>query len=70
VILGGGVSANKRLRETLERETAERELALYLPGKGLSTDNALMIGVSAAFHEPLADLATLRARGNWRITEK
>lgn len=70
VILGGGVSANTALRETLAQKTNERGLALFLPTRGLSTDNALMIAISGFFGKPLPQNTELKAKGNWRITER
>lgn len=70
VILGGGVSANTELRNKLSARTKERNLALYLPSRGLSTDNALMIAISGSFASPSEKPNELKARGNWRITEK
>lgn len=71
IALGGGVSANARLRQTLGSAVRE-ELpgALFAaPAPSLSTDNALMIAVAAALKNPErgAPLARLAARGNWRI---
>ena len=40
--VGGGVSANGRLRERLEEEMRRREIALYIPPLKLCTDNAVM----------------------------
>ncbi len=48
VVFGGGVTANTRLREALQNLANEQGVELTLPGKGLSTDNAMMIGVVAA----------------------
>jgi len=49
VILGGGVSANKRIRETFEKEISEKHprIDFIVPDLDLSTDNALMIAVAA-----------------------
>jgi len=51
VILGGGVSANKRIRETFEKEISEKHprIDFIVPNLDLSTDNALMIAVAAYF---------------------
>ncbi len=70
VILGGGVSANQELRRRLTRTTEESGLALHLPKRGLSTDNALMIALSGSHRQPSPDPLRLVARGNWRITER
>jgi N6-L-threonylcarbamoyladenine synthase len=51
VTLSGGVSANTKLRETLRRElkNAVPKISFLVPDFSLSTDNAVMIGVSAFF---------------------
>lgn len=68
IVLGGGVSANTRLRETLKKECAERGgIVLYTPSSSLSTDNALMIAVTAFLHQSIVPTADLRANGNWRL---
>jgi N6-L-threonylcarbamoyladenine synthase len=46
---GGGVLANRRLRERLEQAALQRELELYLPSPALCTDNGAMIAAAAAF---------------------
>ena len=43
----GGVAANQELRQTFEREGAERGLPVYFPSRPLSTDNAAMIAAAA-----------------------
>ncbi len=43
VVVGGGVSANSRLRQLLAEETQMREIKLFLPPFELTTDNAAMI---------------------------
>lgn len=71
IILGGGVSANLRLRDTLAnavfRELPGRIFAA--PAPSLSTDNALMIGVAGVLKNPRNTTTpeTLLARGNLRI---
>ena len=71
VILGGGVSANKRLRKTLEEKIgALGDVTLYLPDNHeheLSTDNALMIAIAGYFGHASADPSALKARGNWKL---
>ena len=70
IILGGGVSANKRLRESLAAMISEQfpEAVFYVPEQSLSTDNALMIAIAAALTPKFApDPQSLRASGNWRI---
>jgi N6-L-threonylcarbamoyladenine synthase len=45
---GGGVLANRRLRERFEEEADKRGVTLALPDPILCTDNAAMIGVAGA----------------------
>ena len=47
VAAGGGVVANRRLRERLTEECEQRGIALHLPSPGLATDNGAMIGAAA-----------------------
>jgi N6-L-threonylcarbamoyladenine synthase len=57
VVLAGGVAANQRLREELkiriEKYNFEVEekhkMNFYLPGPGMSGDNAAMIGLAAYY---------------------
>ena len=71
VILGGGVSANKRLRANLRKEIgALGGVSLYLPDHNdheLSTDNALMIAIAGYFGHASEKPSELKARGNWKI---
>ncbi|MBD3369309.1 tRNA (adenosine(37)-N6)-threonylcarbamoyltransferase complex transferase subunit TsaD [Candidatus Fermentibacteria bacterium] len=55
VVAGGGVLANRRLRELLEELCARRGLNLYLPPPAMTTDNAIMVGraaLTALHHKP------------------
>lgn len=49
LIVGGGVSANKRIRKTFENTIKENlnSIDLFIPNITLSTDNAIMIAISA-----------------------
>ncbi len=72
IILGGGVSANARLREALAQETKKAlpDVEFFVPPFLVSTDNALMIGLAAALRaekEPPASPDTIRANGNWTL---
>lgn len=69
VIVGGGVSANTRLRESLALRLNNNfpDVELAIPERTLSTDNALMIAIAAYFTAPTSDFANLRARGNWKL---
>jgi N6-L-threonylcarbamoyladenine synthase len=49
VAAGGGVMANRRLRQRLQEAADEHGLQLYLPTPELATDNGAMIAAAAAF---------------------
>ena len=50
ILIGGGVSANKRIRTQFKNEVEKLpDTAFYVPKQELSTDNALMIAVAAYF---------------------
>lgn len=48
VLVCGGVAANSRLRERLERRCEEEGLRLYMPSPSLCTDNGAMIASAGA----------------------
>jgi N6-L-threonylcarbamoyladenine synthase len=48
VLLGGGVVANTRLRERMERDGADAGLRVLFPSMDLCTDNAAMIACAGA----------------------
>jgi N6-L-threonylcarbamoyladenine synthase len=69
-ILGGGVSANTHLRETLTKAFKENmpDVEFFIPPLEVATDNALMIAVAAALHSnTYPPLDTIRADGNWSV---
>lgn len=45
-LLGGGVSANTYLRTRIEHALTKNGITLHSPARGLSTDNAVMIGMA------------------------
>ncbi|MFH1947338.1 MAG: tRNA (adenosine(37)-N6)-threonylcarbamoyltransferase complex transferase subunit TsaD [Candidatus Magasanikbacteria bacterium] len=75
VILGGGVSANKKLRETLKSEIKlQSPNSLFLiPYSLYSMDNATMIAVAAYHHaknKNFTNWQDLQANPNWKVYEK
>jgi N6-L-threonylcarbamoyladenine synthase len=48
IVLGGGVAANRVLRDRLAGAAAERGIPLIVPQPALCTDNGAMIGAAAA----------------------
>jgi N6-L-threonylcarbamoyladenine synthase len=46
IVLGGGVAANRCLRERLAGEAADLGVPLIVPRPGLCTDNGAMIGAA------------------------
>lgn len=52
LVLGGGVSANTRLRGKIERRAIENSIRLFLPSKRLCLDNAVMVaGLGGALYK-------------------
>ncbi len=49
IVLGGGVAANTRLRESMRRAGGRRGLRVVIPPRELCTDNAAMVAVSGWF---------------------
>lgn len=49
IVIAGGVSANKKLRETLTKKAEENNLKCFVPQMEYCTDNAAMIG-SAGYY--------------------
>ncbi len=49
LVLAGGVAANSKLREQLEKECSQNGIKLYSPSPILCTDNGAMIGCAAYY---------------------
>jgi len=49
VVIGGGVAANKKLRQQLRARCAEAGLRCFIPSPEYCTDNAAMIGLAGYF---------------------
>ena len=68
VIVGGGVSANNHIRKELTKALSGLS-ALYIPDRHLSTDNALMIAVTAMvkISNGAKPKKKIVANGNWHL---
>ena len=66
LVLAGGVAANSKLREELERACSQKGIKLYVPSPVLCTDNGAMIGCAAYYQykKQGADELTLDAFPN------
>lgn len=67
LIIGGGVIANKHIREAFEEVTNQYNIPLYLPATGLTGDNALMIALAGTIKPPVLSegpIVDFRADGN------
>lgn len=49
LVVAGGVAANSRLREVLEKRAKIKNIELWIPSKKLCTDNAAMVAALAYF---------------------
>jgi len=72
VILGGGVAANKKLRETLQKEITAQEpkSIVYSPKSNYAMDNATMIAMAGyykALQKDFTNWNDLKADPNWHI---
>ena len=69
ILIGGGVSANERIRNTFTKEISEKfpKIKLFLPSPDLSTDNSLMIATAGYFRSLSTNKKStknIRAKGN------
>jgi N6-L-threonylcarbamoyladenine synthase len=72
LIVGGGVSANRHIRETFSTyfEKEYPALTLYFPSPNLSTDNSVMIALAGHAHaEDMNLYAHIQADGNSSLHE-
>ncbi|MFH0857374.1 MAG: hypothetical protein V1848_01345 [Candidatus Magasanikbacteria bacterium] len=71
IMLVGGVSANKKLRETLQKRAEEKNMQFITTNITYSMDNAAMIGAAAytkAKNKEFTNWTELEANPNWHIT--
>lgn len=71
IALGGGVAANRKLRDTLAEESKNNKLQFTIPPFNLCTDNGAMIGIAAYFRllkgfKPV-NYKKVKADSNWEI---
>lgn len=67
LIVGGGVIANKYIRENLSKITEEKNIPVYFPTTELSTDNAVMISIAGylkSFRQKPEVCPDIKAVGN------
>jgi N6-L-threonylcarbamoyladenine synthase len=70
VIIGGGVTANERLKEKTEDMVSSfPEVSLLLPSISLATDNAEMIGATAFMSKERKNYKEVEASPNLKISE-
>ncbi len=71
LVVGGGVGANRLLRERLAKEAARRGTKVFYPRIEFCTDNAAMIAVAgmARLKSGVHETAAIRARATWSLTE-
>jgi len=74
LIIGGGVSANTYLSQELKKMLEKYpEINFYIPTKDMSTDNAIMIGISAFIKletnpDSINNQIEIKAQGNLSLT--
>lgn len=69
LLVGGGVAANKLLRERLEKMAGEYGIKLFKPEMKYCTDNAAMIGAGAVVRKEEVEIESLRADPSLGVVE-
>jgi len=70
ILLGGGVSANKPLRERVSIEVAKLNIDVHIPPIRLCTDNAVYIASAAYFNRNVKPISEIEAIPSLGIMDK
>ena len=71
IMLGGGVAANKELRERFKKDIEDRKMTAYIPSKEFCTDNGVMIALTAYLSgKKTTNFKKIKADGNLNISAK
>ncbi|MCS7281434.1 MAG: tRNA (adenosine(37)-N6)-threonylcarbamoyltransferase complex transferase subunit TsaD [Desulfobacterota bacterium] len=63
VVLGGGVAANRRLREMLLDAAKAYDLEIFFPSIEYCTDNAAMVAITGYYHYKIGRKSDLKLKG-------
>ncbi|CAL4318137.1 tRNA (adenosine(37)-N6)-threonylcarbamoyltransferase complex transferase subunit TsaD [Buchnera aphidicola] len=69
LLIAGGVSANKKLRNRLKNILEKNHATLYFSSSNFCTDNAAMIAYTGMVHYTKKYKTKIIIRPNWRITD-
>ncbi len=73
LLIGGGVIANKHIRETFTKFVKNEAFNLYIPQNFLTGDNAFMIGVIGILkilnNKKSQNAINIQAKSNWNVEE-
>lgn len=71
LVVAGGVSANRHLRETLNAAMSKRGVRVYYPGLAYCTDNGAMIAYAGALRMQAGERSglSIRVRPRWPLAE-
>ncbi|MCX7856979.1 MAG: tRNA (adenosine(37)-N6)-threonylcarbamoyltransferase complex transferase subunit TsaD [Deltaproteobacteria bacterium] len=67
VVVGGGVAANKRLRELFLEEALKRGLNVFFPSPNYCTDNAAMVAITGFFYYIRGNISKINITGFSRM---
>jgi len=69
ILLGGGVSANRRLREVIAQESEEGGFELHIPPPRLCTDSAVYIASAGFFNQNRLELKNIQPNPSLGIAD-